>query len=289
MTGYGRGHAEGRVASAEVELRSVNGKGLSLKLRVPADRLALEPVLEGKLRARLTRGSVQGYLRIRLHEHPAAVMDKKVLRRYLKEWRQVEKGLGLEEQDPRMAELLALPGAYEEGTESSSVSRAVAKTAILALKEAVDSLQDFRANEGQRLRRELQSLLRKLSAVLKKVHRRAPKAVEAAQGRMQQRVQEAMASADVLESLDLTKEMVALADKADVREEIARLEIHFARLEEILLAGGPCGREIEFLVQECHREITTLGNKSGDSTMSAFVVSMKLLAGQLKEQVANVE
>ena len=103
------------------------------------------------------------------------------------------------------------------------------------------------------------------------------------------RVKKAWAAAEVANPLDLTREIVTLADKADVREEVARLEIHLDRLNAVIDAGGLCGRELEFLVQECHREITTLGNKSVDPRMSEAVVAMKLHAGQLKEQIANVE
>ena len=80
-----------------------------------------------------------------------------------------------------------------------------------------------------------------------------------------------------------------LADRADVREEIARLHMHLGALQDLLVRGGAVGREFEFLLQEVHREITTLGNKSADTQLSEQVVAMKLLAGQLKEQVANVE
>jgi len=289
MTGYGRGRAENKVAAAEVELRSVNGKGLSLKLRVPTDRLALEPALEGRIRKNLERGSVHGFVRIRLIEHSAAVIDQKVLGRYLKEWRRVEKALGIEVKDPTMAELLALPGAYESGSESTAVSRSVARVATEALDNALASLIGFREKEGKSLAKELNGLARKLEQQLKKVNLLAPKAVQASQERMVIRVKKAWAAAEVANPLDLTREIVTLADKAEVREEVARLEIHLGRLHKVIDAGGPCGRELEFLVQECHREITTLGNKSADPRMSEAVVGMKLHAGQLKEQIANVE
>ena len=83
--------------------------------------------------------------------------------------------------------------------------------------------------------------------------------------------------------------MIALAERADVQEEIARLDIHIERLRATIKKGGAVGREFEFVLQECHREITTLGNKSSDGKLSEMVVAMKLCAQQLKEQVANVE
>ena len=89
--------------------------------------------------------------------------------------------------------------------------------------------------------------------------------------------------------MDLTREIAAIADKADVSEEVARLEIHLDRLLALIGQGGPCGREIEFLVQECLREVTTLGNKSTDVGLSETVVAMKTGVQRIREQVANVE
>ncbi|MHC4380952.1 MAG: YicC/YloC family endoribonuclease, partial [Planctomycetota bacterium] len=155
MTGYGRGSSENRYAAASVELRSVNGKGLSIKLRLPHDRLELESKIEGQVRRGLERGSVQGQVRVRLLEVPVAELDLKVLRRYLAAWRKAEKELGLAITDPSMAELLALPGAQHGVEESTAITRGVAKAVTEATKAALEALTESRAQEGTRLAKEM--------------------------------------------------------------------------------------------------------------------------------------
>jgi uncharacterized protein (TIGR00255 family) len=289
MTGFGRGAAENALASVEAELRSVNGKTLNLKLRLPSERIELESELEAVLRAALDRGSVTGQLRVRILAGTAPAPDRSALKNHLKEWRRTQKELGLEAHDPSLSELLVLPGAFMAVAEDAKTTRAVRTACKAAMESALLALQQARQREGARLARELQRILKKFEAHLKRAEKRVPEAIAAGQERMTERVNTALAKAELAEGLDLTRELIALADRADVREEIARLEIHLASLHELLARGGACGREIEFLLQEVHREVTTLGNKSADVQLSEQVVAMKLLAGQLKEQVANVE
>ena len=92
-----------------------------------------------------------------------------------------------------------------------------------------------------------------------------------------------------LDATWLERELASSVERADVEEEMARLDIHCERFAALLKGGGPIGRELEFLIQECHREVTTLGSKSSDAKLSGFVVAMKLAIQRMKEQAANVE
>lgn len=289
MTGFGRGSAENRHAAAKVELRTVNGKGLSIKLRLPSDRLELENRIEAALRKGLERGSVQGKVNLRVLHGDAVELDLDTLKRYLQSWRKAEKQLGLREVDPSLAELLAMPGAYSNSEESPTVTRAVERAAMEAAKQALEALLDSRRREGQRLGRELKRLVKGLESQLAKVRRRIPKAQAELAKRYAERVQQAMAKRGDGDPVDFARELVLLGERADVQEEVARLQMHAERLHEMLDGGGAIGRELEFMVQECHREVTTLGNKSSDEVLSASVVAMKLVVQQLKEQLANVE
>lgn len=289
MTGYGRGSAENKVAVIEVELRSVNGKGLSVKLRLPGDRMELEPVLEARARKQLERGSLQGTVRVRLKVPQPATLDQQVLRGYLRQWRSAEKTLGLAPHDPSLAELLALPGAVESMPETATTSKTVERAVVTAFDEALEALRAAREKEGQRLRKELLRLLTQIERDLKRTLQRVPAAHRAGAERFRQRVQQSLEAAGLTDSIDLTRELAVLAERADVSEETARLAIHLQRLRAMLDLGGPCGREVEFLIQECHREITTLGNKSADADLSECVIAMKAGAQRMREQAANVE
>jgi uncharacterized protein (TIGR00255 family) len=305
MTGYGRGSAANAHAGAEAELRTVNGKGLNLKLRLPSDRGELESVLEARVRKQIARGSVQGFIRLRLLSQASHSIDVHAVQQHLKEWRKLSKELGMKSADPTMAELLAMPGSYAPEAESAAVTRAVQKAAVAAMDEALTALLESRQAEGARLGKELMRLWKQLRAALNKARKQVPKALAAAQQNMVDRVDKALAGAGFAPQgaasetkkkgdesstrIDLARELVILADRADVQEEVARLDIHLERFAALLEQGGAVARELEFLLQEIHREITTLGNKSADATLSQHVVTMKLVAGQLKEQVMNLE
>ncbi len=302
MTGYGRGSAANKHAAAEIELRSVNGKGLNLKLKLPPDRGELESALEARVRKLVARGSVQGFVRLRLLSQSSHSIDVKAVQQHLKEWRKLAKELGMDSADPTIAELLAMPGSYSADEETAVITRAVQKAAVDAMDDALKALLEARRVEGARLGKELLRLWKQLRTALNKARRRVPKAIAEAQKVMQTRVESALQNAGFdtasgkgssnpksTTQLDLARELVILADRADVQEEIARLDIHLERFTALLEQGGAVARELEFLLQEIHREITTLGNKSADATLSQHVVTMKLVAGQLKEQVLNLE
>ncbi|MCP4092147.1 MAG: YicC family protein [Planctomycetes bacterium] len=289
MTGYGRGSCENRYATASVELRSVNGKGLIIKLRMPGDRLELESKVEAVLRRSLDRGSINGSVRVKVLDAGSVELDLDALKRYLSAWREAEKKLGLKEAAPSMSELLALPGAYQGSEESPAVTKAVARIVQDATQQAVEALCAAREQEGARLGREMKRLHKRLVNLLKKVEKRIPTAQKELATRLKERVNQALSKAERPEPIDLARELVLLAERADVQEETARLHIHLERLAEKQDLGGPIGRELEFLVQECHREVTTLGNKSSDSGLSELVVAQKLVLQQMKEQLANVE
>lgn len=289
MTGYGCGSATNPTASAEVELRSVNGRSLSVKLRLPPDRMEFEPRVEALIRSALERGSVQGQVRITVLESRASAINRSAVRRYLSDWRAAEREVGLEPRDPSLSELLSLPGAVQQAGESARSASAIRRAVLEAAGLALNALDQARGKEGEKLARELRGLCDKLEKSLAQVEKRLPAARVDVAARLKERVQAAWSAAGVTDPMDLTRELVVLAERADVREEVARLQIHLERLRGLLDKGGACGRELEFLIQECHREVTTLGNKSNDSRLSELVVAMKLVVSQLKEQVANVE
>ncbi len=288
MTGYGRGQSENRYAAAAVELRSVNGKGLHMKFRLPHERIEVEPKLEALLRRRLERGSVQGVVRVQVMEATAPSLNIQTLKRYLAAWKQAEKELGLSPSQPSMAELLSLPGAQQSMEESAAVTKGVQQVILAAAEEAVEALLEAQYKEGARLQRELQRLGKQLKTLRNKVVRRIPQAKKLAAQRLRERVAKALESVAEIEPIDLSRELVLLAERADVQEEVARLEMHLDRYFELMEKGGFVGRELEFVVQECHREVTTMGNKSADQRMAELVIAMKTVVQQMKEQLANV-
>ena len=265
------------------------GKGLHLKLRMPSERLALEPELETLVRKNVERGSLQGTVRVRLTHTKTAEFDLEVLQAHLKSWRRAEKALGLTASEPTLRDLLALPDAARDVEEPVATTRAVRSAVLAATKDALADLRRSRESEGSRLGREMARLAKRLGGLRVKVERRQPVARREAEQRLQERLAKAWAAMDTTAPVDLARELVLISERADIQEELARLEIHLERLAALLAAGGAAGRELEFLLQECQREVTTLGNKASDPVLSELVVAMKLVVQQMREQVANVE
>ncbi len=289
MTGFGRGHVETKGVSVTVEFRSVNGKGLNCKLRVPAGLLEFETKVERQLRKELTRGSISGFVSVRSAQDETVDFDKAVLKKYLTAWRKTEKDLGLEAETPTLKDLIAIPGALQSSGQNKSYGRTLESSIKQAVTEAISALRDSRQKEGSRLAAEMLRLVSKLERSLKQASKRGPIAVKDLSTKYKTRVKKALVDAGEENRIDLARELIAISERADIQEEIARLEMHIASLRDSINGGGAAGREIEFILQECHREVTTLGNKSADSRLSAIVVDMKLCTQQLKEQVANVE
>jgi len=289
MTGYGRGRVANRHVEAEVELRSVNGKGLHLAVRLPSDRLEWDGEVEALLRQSFERGSLQGSVKLRWRVAPAPVLDHEALKRHAREWRAAQKELGLGAEPPTLAALMALPGSWRPVEEAAAATEAARKAVLAAVAAAAKALTETRAREGARLGKELLALAVKLEKALTRVKARLPQARTEAEARLRERVARALAAAGIAEPPELGREIVLAVEKGDVAEECTRLAIHLERLRELLGAGGAIGRELEFLLQEFHREVTTLGSKTTDALAVATILEMKLTVQQLKEQVANVE
>lgn len=289
MTGYGRGRASNRHAAAEAELRSVNGKALHLAVRLPPDRLEWEAEVEALLRAGFERGSLQGSIKLRWRVPPAPELDHAALKRHALAWRAAQKQLGLGDQPPALAALIALPGAWRPAEEDAALTAAARSAVLQAAAAAIKSLAANRAREGARLGDELLALAARLELALARVIARLPQARAEAEARLRDRVARALAASGVEGPAELAREIVLAAERGDVSEECARLRIHLERLRELLKGGGAIGRELEFLLQEFHREVTTLGNKTADAEALATALEMKLTVQQLKEQAANVE
>ena len=289
MTGFGRGQAEANNISALIELKSINGKGFHCKLRMPTSFLELESKVESALRKKISRGTINAFVQIRYPKSETSEINQNVLQEYLKSWRSSEKALGLEPSNPSLRDLVLMPGVLSSPKLSPKNNVSVEKVLKSALGKAMDNLLQSRAKEGEKLERELSRLINQLENCLTKVDRRAPVALRALQLKNQKKIVALLGSLKGSDDFQFLYDLVGITEKGDIQEEIARLAIHIKRLKVLLINKGEIGREFEFVTQECHREITTIGSKSFDARLSSQVIAMKKLAQQMKEQVANVE
>lgn len=283
MTGYGRARRQSPRLAATVELRSVNGRHLQTRVRVPQEHLRLELPVETAVRQVIARGSVDVFVRVDL----AAGQRRPVIdRRAVAVYRRALQDLG---DGASGAELLRLPGVVTL-TDPELPERAAERTVLGALKDALADLERSRAAEGRRLA----SVLRRELGALRKQVAAARALVPAIQARSRESLQRRVAEllgGQALPPTDpsLLRELALLADRGDVSEELDRLVSHLVALEALCASSEPAGRPLDFLLQEVGREVNTLASKLPDARLTALTVAMKTCVERLREQAANIE
>jgi len=286
MTGFGAGSATVDGEQLSVEVRAVNQKFVDVKARLPRELAALETELVQLVKAQLARGAVDVVVHRRaLQGTPAVEIDLGLAREYAQAHAELEKTLGLG--DRLSARTLFEAEGVVRLVERPAAMEAARSALQKATAEALKQVVAMREREGEALARDLRSRLETLLELSRKVGVEAPAALAEHRRRLQARLKELVAAP--LEPGRLEQEVALLADRTDVAEELTRLESHLEQFAQLLSRPGPAGRRLDFLSQELHREVTTLGNKSQSAPIARLVIDMKTEAERIREQVQNVE
>lgn len=287
MTGYGRGEATNREIAVVVEMKSVNNRFLDVQLRVPREYMLLEPRVVERLKRDLVRGRIEVFVRRTALEGSQQVQpDPALAESYLRAMLVVAQRVQRPPEEVSLAQVLQQQGVLTVvDREADALSEWDVVSA--ALEAALGELQGMRSTEGRALQEDLGRHLDALLRLRSEVSSAAEGVAERLKSRLETRLQRLLA--DRVEPQRLAQEAAILADKADISEELARLESHVAQFAEALAAAEPVGRKLDFLLQELHREINTIGSKSAEHPISARVVEMKSVAERMREQAANVE
>ena len=287
MTGFGR--SEGIAAGLRWiwEAKSVNGRGLDVKIRLPAGFDALEPAIREAAKIRFRRGSLQVGLVVRAESAAGETILNHDLINALIEAGQplVERGLVA---PPRWDGLLSLRGVMlsEAAAEVSDAERV--ETVRAGLEPALDALVESRAQEGRALTALLGSLLDELARLTATARDVATAQPAALAERMRQRLSALVGEVGV-DPQRIAQEVALLAAKADVREELDRLDAHIAEARALIAGDDAAGRRLDFLTQELNREANTLCSKSNELALTRIGLDLKTAIDQIREQAANVE
>jgi uncharacterized protein (TIGR00255 family) len=290
MTGFARGHGVSDSYAWAWELKSVNGKGLDLRLRLPASWDAIEGSVRARTAEKLARGSVQASLTVeRTGILPVVRVNTAVLEAVLTAVRQL--GARIEAAPPSLDGLLALKGVMEVGeAEEREEERSGAEKAVIAgLVAALDALAGMRRHEGVALGRVLTARLGEIAALAQRAELTPGRRPEAIRARLAEQVAALLAQSDRFDPDRLHQEAILIATKADVREELDRLAAHVAQAQLLIGQGGPIGRRLDFLAQELNREANTLCAKANDVELTNIGLELKAAVEQFREQVQNVE
>jgi uncharacterized protein (TIGR00255 family) len=287
MTGFGAGRGAAGAEALDVEVRSVNHKFCEVKARLPRELAALEPDAVKLVKERLARGGVD--LSVRRAGPAGGVaprVDLALAEAYARAFEELRKRLGLAG-GPSLADVAAADGVIrlDEPALDLDAARAALRAALGA---ALDALVVMRAREGEALARDLVGRLDVIEALVGRAAALVPQTVEHHRARLAERVQE-LSRGIPLDPARLAQEVALFADRTDVAEEVTRLRSHLAQARALLAGGEPAGRKLDFLVQEMHREVNTIGSKSQSAEIAAIVVTAKAEVERMREQVQNVE
>ena len=291
MTGFARTVAEHAGTAISWEVKSVNGKSVEVRLRLPSGFERLEPGTRQAVQKRFARGNFQATLTV---AHPGAIQAQPVVNEaFLKDLAGLAKRL--QEQygaAPATADgLLGLRGVLElpETVETEEARAAIDAAIEAALARALTGLEEARRTEGQALGSVLSGHLDSIEALTARAEADSSREPASIREKLAEQVRLLMEASANLDESRLHQEAAFLATKADIREEIDRLKTHVASGRALLAAGGAIGRKLDFLAQEFNRESNTLCSKSNAATVTAIGLELKAVVDQFREQVQNLE
>jgi uncharacterized protein (TIGR00255 family) len=288
MTGFARAEGEAAGVAWVWEIKSVNGRSLDLRLRLPSGYDAAEAQLRAALGGRFRRGNLSATLSVDRTQAPVVRINKELLAQIGAALREL--GGTIDAAPPRLDGLLALRGVIEV-VDDEDVAVADQRRAAIGAgwTVALDRLAASRAEEGAKLDTVLGTLLGELAALVAAASYSAAAQPEALRKRLEQTLADLSALVPTMPQERVAQELALMVGRADIREELDRLRAHLTQAGDLLRQGEGVGRQLDFLCQELNREANTLCSKSADIELTRTGLALKAAVEQFREQVQNVE
>lgn len=282
MTAFAR-ETDPEQGAITVELRSVNHRYLDCHFKIPDDLRVLEPRLREALTQTLGRGKVDCQIRLVADvQRGNLAIDRERLTTVLGALDEIRRDAP-ELAAPDALAVLGFPGVCDGATSDESALQA---SALALFRKALDTLQESRSREGAQLEDLIERRLEAIDVEVERVREELPELRNRQEERLRKRLGELEQPVD---EGRLEQELVLLLQKSDVDEELDRLNAHVAEVRRVLAKGGPCGRRLDFLMQELNREANTLSSKATASSTTQSAVELKVLIEQMREQIQNIE
>jgi uncharacterized protein (TIGR00255 family) len=284
MTAFARREHKGELGTLTCELKSVNHRYLDITTRLPDDLRGLESALRERAGSLLQRGKLECQLRYQPAEAATSPLsvNESLAQAIIDAAHRVE---SLMNNPARMTaiDLLRWPGVVSELKRDPGP---LVAQAVRLFEAALDELIDARTREGARIEELIRTRCDAIQQIVAQVRKRLPQVLDAIREKLMARIAEFQVEPDANR---LEQELVFLAQKLDVDEELDRLDGHLQETLDVLTRNEPVGRRLDFLMQEFNREVNTLGSKSADLATTQATVELKVLIEQMREQVQNVE
>jgi len=283
MTAFARLEVKKDWGDAVWEIRSVNQRYLENFFRLPEQFRGLENTLREKLRQSLTRGKIECSLRIETKKQTNAELNlnKELANQVIQslQWIKAQAGEG----EINLTDVLRYPGVVEAQEQDLD---AISQDLLTAFDDLLTDFIAMRGREGEKLNAIIQQRLDAIAVEADKVRSQMPAVLQWQRERLLQRFEDAQVN---LDPQRVEQEMILLAQRVDVAEELDRLQMHVKETTNILKKGGAVGRKLDFMMQELNRESNTLASKSINADITASAVELKVLIEQMREQIQNLE
>ena len=283
MTAFSRTDISGEFGSLVVELKSVNHRFIEINFKIPDALKQLEVELRNFIKQELTRGKIECIITIHESENLADVaLNEAQIRKYLGSIHQLKNEI--KDSAPiSITDFLKLPGVL---TEKHPKLENLRDLIIKGFRDAISKLIDYRDIEGKKLKKDILIKINTIETQIAYLEKELPKLLELNRKRLKKRADELAIQID-RDRLD--QEMVILANRSDIDEELVRMRSHTAEVKRLLGTDKSIGRKLDFLMQEMNREANTLGSKSLSDVTSGAAIELKVLIEQIREQVQNIE
>lgn len=284
MTAFARQEQSTQWGAIIWEIRSVNHRYLETHFRLPENLRDLEPKLRENLRKELSRGKIEISLNFRpdVEQTQNCCVNIDLVQQLGKALQQVSNALG-DAEKPNALELLKWPGVLQTAEVDYPEVKCIALTLF---QQALQQLKAMRQQEGSSLQTIIQQRLDRIAEITTEMRQHLPAIMAQQKQKLQTRIDDAKAE---LDPGRLEQEVVLLLQKADVDEELDRLQTHIAEVTRTLNQKSAVGRRLDFLMQELNREANTLSSKAVDTDITQIAVELKVLIEQMREQIQNIE
>lgn len=287
MTGYGRGTYENDGRLYTVEIKTINHRYNDVTVRLPRYLSFLEDDVRKYISKTINRGKIEVYISLENMSDKGRniKIDKVLAGTYINELRNLSEEYGIPNDITimslaRMSDIIVVENDSQEELYWLELQEAI--------KVAVQNIDGARSVEGERLARDIDLRLNKISEYVKLVEESSKKLLEEYKIKLRNRINELNAN-DIVDENRIGIEIVLFADKSSICEEVTRLKSHIASFKNMLKTDGPIGKKIDFLIQEMNRETNTIGSKANSIGITNYVIEMKNEIENIREQVQNIE
>ena len=288
MTGFGAGDAETADFKVHIEVKAVNQRFLETNYHMPYSMNMFENQLTKKIKEYASRGKLDINIRFQdLRDKAVTVkVDKGLVAAYGQALQEISSQLELSA-PVTAAQIASYPDVLKLNEENADLE-AAQPVLMQAMEQALESFVAMREAEGQNIQRDLLARIGTLENFVGELEKLAPEIVAAYRQRLENLLREYLAKEDIEENR-IIQEVALFTDKVNYTEETVRLRSHFDQFRQIITAGEPVGRKLDFLIQEMNREINTVASKANSAGAAQFVVDVKSEIEKIREQIQNIE